>query len=76
MTTNKTRALEYATDFGTYYATKQRNGYFLYLENKFEGEVFTEFVADFRDGEDFWYEVDKHREEVAYITRDALKEMN
>lgn len=76
MNTDQKRVLEYVTDNGTYYATKESNGFCLYLELDINGETHTSFISDFRDGDDFWYEIDKDREEMAYINAAALEEIN
>ena len=59
---------------GDYFATQENNGYFLYIKCKIDGEYVTEFLSDFWDLEDFDYEIDKAREDLACLMSDALHE--
>lgn len=57
---------------GNYYAIKEIGGYTLWFGCKIDGKFESVFVSDFFDIDDFDYEVDKAKEEVAYMMRDVV----
>lgn len=59
---------------GDYFATKENNGYALYINYTVDHENVTQFISDFWDLEDFDYEIDKAREDLACLMADALYE--
>lgn len=59
---------------GLFFATKENNGYCLYIKCRIDGEYVTQFLSDFWDLDDFEYEIDKAREDLAWLMSDALHE--